>query len=81
MLSSVIVFCCVCGQAHRAGDAPATVLYRSEDSRWWCADETACWLRARIAEQDEQQRLADIAAMYKALQSTWADLEQDGWFL
>jgi hypothetical protein len=72
------VQCCVCGTRHRAGSIPATALYRSEDRRWWCTDELDCWARARAAEWADAHA-EQMAAMYRALESVWADLEQNGW--
>ena len=81
-MHDVLVFCCVCGAGHRPG-SPA-VLFRSADHRWWCADEFACFLRARLAEQaaqDAARHAAEVAAMYRALDRVWASLEAGGWKL
>lgn len=74
---TVTVFCCVCGVAWHPGEPG--VHYRSEDNRWWCADETSCWSSARRRENAETQAAAEIAAMYRALQAVWDDLELNGW--
>ena len=71
------VFCCVCGLPWNARDP--RVCYRSGDRRWWCTDEVACWLRARDGEAAFRQHLADVAAMYRALECVWADLEANEW--
>jgi DNA-binding GntR family transcriptional regulator len=59
------------------------VLYRSLDHRWWCQDEIECMTRAGHIEEHQriidQARADDLAAMYRALDRVWADLEQQGW--
>jgi hypothetical protein len=72
------VRCCVCGTIHRPGAIPATALYRSADQRWWCANEIDCWARARAAEWADAHA-AQLAAMYRALESVWDSLEKQGW--
>ena len=67
---SPIVACCVCFHLHRAGSTG--VLYRSADGRWWCRNELAC-------RRQERQHVADVAAMWRALDQVWAGLEADGW--
>ena len=81
-VEDVSVLCCICGATHRKGSP--SILIRSEDDRWWCADEFACFLRARVAEQaaqDALQHAAEVAAMYRALDRVWASLEAGGWKL
>jgi hypothetical protein len=72
------VTCCICGQLWNPADT--RVDYRSLDRRWWCADETDCTARrARIEAQAIATPAADLAAMYRALDQVWAELEQQGW--
>jgi DNA-binding GntR family transcriptional regulator len=75
------VNCCVCGQLWNSGDP--RVLYRSLDHKWWCQDETECMSRAGHIEEHQriidQARADDLAAMYRALDRVWADLEAQGW--
>ena len=78
-MHSAQVFCCVCGEPHNP--RRPDVSYRSGDGRWWCTDELACWGRARDADAIMQQHLANVAAMYRALENVWADLEASGWKL
>jgi hypothetical protein len=54
------------------------VMYRSLDKKWWCADEKLCLARVAAAPATDPQ---DIAAMYRALDQVWADLEANGWRL
>lgn len=73
--AKVTVTCCVCGQIH--DPLHLSVLYRSADGKWWCTDEKACHRRAGAAPLSA----ADKAAMYRALESVWAELEANGWRL
>jgi hypothetical protein len=77
------VACCICGALHDPRD-PA-VSYRSLDKKWWCADETACTERRALAEVAGHAGITtpagDLAAMYRALDAVWADLEANGWRL
>jgi len=78
--AAVTVFCCICGHAHDA-TSPA-VEYRSLDRKWWCADETGCTDRAargQLTAELAATPAADLAAMYRALDTVWAALEINGW--
>jgi hypothetical protein len=72
------VSCCICGKKHDPF-SPA-VEYRSLDAKWWCADETACTDRAARRELTLAAAQSwELAAMYRALDRAWADLEANGW--
>lgn len=64
-----VVYCCVCGERHSS--ASTGVMYRSEDAQWWCRNELAC----------RERQAAVIAAMQRALDDVWAELEAGGWKL
>lgn len=65
------VTCCVC--LVRWDPADPGVSYRSIDNRWWCTNYRAC--------KDRKQHAEDVAAMYRALDAVWDQLERDGWRL
>jgi hypothetical protein len=75
------VTCCICGQLWNPADP--RVDYRSIDRRWWCADETDCTDRrarmARLEAHGTSTPPGTLAAMYRALDQVWAELEQQGW--
>lgn len=74
MNAPVFVYCCVC--ASRWDTRDPRVLYRSADRRWWCRDEEPCTQRARASMTAEEE-----AAMQRALDDVWAELEARGWKL
>jgi hypothetical protein len=81
---SPVVCCVVCGTMYEACDR--AVSYRSLDRDWWCADQDACTARARdqaiaaeLAEMAARRDPAEMAAMYRALESVWRQLELNGW--
>jgi len=67
-----LVQCCVCGQFYSPLDR--AVQYRSLDLRWMCSAERDCHNRA-IARTTARDR----AAMYRALNDVFDQLERDGW--
>jgi hypothetical protein len=75
------VTCCICGHLWLA--TSSNVEYRALDGRWWCADEAACTARRARAEAAAitDTGTEEIAAMYRALDRVWDDLERTGWRL
>jgi hypothetical protein len=66
--------------------ADKAVSYRSLDRDWWCADQDECTARARelaiaaeLAGMAARRDPAEIAAMYRALEDAWNQLEANGW--
>jgi anthranilate phosphoribosyltransferase len=81
---SPVVCCVVCGAMYEACDPAAE--YRSLDKEWWCADTDACTARARdqqiaaeLAAMAARRDPEEMAAMLRALESVWRQLEINGW--